>query len=100
MGAVVLIQEFRVCCFSAKFTDFVGIEFGQGTRAADLPTLRGFDRDGLHAGKNAVDGCGDHDLIVIPRGSQDEITVTNIDVRGVFRCDFQRLDGLEIEWHG
>lgn len=88
VGAVELRKEFRACCFRTKFTDPISVELGQGAHTTAFFLLRSFDRSGLHTGKNTVDGCGDHDLIAVPRGCQDEVTVTDIDVGGVLCCDF------------
>lgn len=80
VGAVELIQEFNICCFGAEFTNTFSVELGQGAEATCFPSFVDLDLSRLHTGKNAVDGCGDHDLIVVPRGSQDEVTVMDIDV--------------------
>lgn len=90
VNAFELSHEVRAGCFGTEFNNTLRSELCQGTEETTSFALFlvGFDLNSLHIGKDTVDGSGDHDLIVVPRGCQNEIAIMDIDVGGVLSCDF------------
>ena len=82
VDAFELLHKFWAGGFGAEFNNTLRSELCQGAEETTslAPLLLGFDLNSLHTGKNTVDGSGDHDLIVVPCGCQNEVAIMDIDV--------------------